>query len=460
MPLIHTRTKSWEAFVVWLILISAIGGVSLLMINSTYARMYADDFCYAVNFDQLGFPGAGLFFYRDWSARFFSNFLVMGFADRPKTIIYLEAATIISLFFSLFVSLRHLPAKKRWLYSVTLALFFMLTIAISAPDFYKSFFWTGSALVLFPIFIMAPIFLAVVLNLIRAETETSRWLVLLGAVLSFCIATTHEVATLGWLLLNCAGLFWSAIQKTKNKSLNQFLIASALATLIGLAVMLFSPGIDNRAQIQHYPGTTPLAQTVLISIRNFFEFLQNIANPYYSFEGNQRPGWLLILGLCGLGWVMDFPLSRNWRSSFFLLCLTMMIILASFVPGAYVFRANIPLRSQMIPVFYLASGAFLLGTTLPKPKNKPLSSALILLVTVSTLLGMRVVIPRLLSIIEPLQSYARAWDARDRQFTGSASIPPRILIPWDAYEQNIHCIEMYYMKTDRPASRKLIDRQY
>ena len=435
---------SWRMITIWVIFVSGLVGIALIIKNSYYARLYSDDFCYAVNYDQLGFPGAALFFYRDWSGRLFSNFLVMGLTDQPRTIIYLIILTIFSLFGAILVVNRTEPTRQRWLYALTASLFLTLTIAIAAPDFYKSFFWICSALILFPAFIMIPVDLTGAFRLIRAKSKYPTFLIIISGLLSFCIATTHEVSAMAWLALNGIGLLWALLRKTKIRHLNYFFIVAIIATLVGVGVLLSSPGIRNRAQIQQYPGATPILQTIPILFKNFFELFHNIATPYYTFESSGRPGWLLIIGAVTVGWLADLHLPRKWGSVLIVLAITIASVFAASFPAAYVYRGNIPLRTQMIPVFFLTMGAFIIGALMPMPKKNVTYNAILLFFITAVLLGMRVVVPQMLSIMEPLQQYASDWDERDQQYIQSTGIPPRIDIPWDEYEQNIDCIELYY----------------
>ena len=263
-------------------------------------------------------------------------------------------------------------------------------------------------------------------------------------ILSFFIATIHEVATLGWMTLLAGWVFWLWVEKSENSVLKRFLIVGFLAAGLGLIVMFLSPGIDNRAAVQHYPGTTPIIETIQIAVRNFFEFFRIIPYPYYAHEAGWQPGWLLLAGMLGIGWVVDFPIQRNWKAAGFVVLLTGAMIYVSLVPAAYVYRGNIPLRSQMIPSFYLTMGAFMLGTVIPKIKNDAITNSILFFIMVAVALGMRIVVPQMLRPMDALEQYAADWDARDLKFQKSSGVPPDIYVPWDEYEQNMNCVQRYY----------------
>ena len=96
-PLFKIEKIPWNRVLLWAALLGGLAGMALIFRDALYARMYSDDFCYAVTFDELGFPGAGLWFYRNWSGRFTSNFLVMAFADMPPAVAFQLILTVLSL---------------------------------------------------------------------------------------------------------------------------------------------------------------------------------------------------------------------------------------------------------------------------------------------------------------------------------------------------------------------------
>ncbi len=444
IPFLKIDNIPWKGITVWLFFICGLISVALILYDSSFARLYSDDLCYAVNFDELGFPGAASFFYRDWSGRFFSNFLVMGFTDQARSIMVLIGLTIISTFSAVYFLLSRKRVIKKCFTAAAGALFFMATISIAAPDFYKSFFWISSIFIMFPIFIIVPIYLLGVFYLLKGRLKKPVLFLMLGAILSFCITTTHEVGAVSFLTLNGLALIWARWEKKSNKHLQWYLIAAIIAGLLGLAVMLSSPGIENRAQIQQYPGSTPILQTIPIVVRNFFAFIRNIHSPYYAFEGAGRPGWLFMLAMVGLGWTLALPFARSWRSALVAAAMTLVIVLAASFPAAYVFRGNIPIRTQMIPTYFMTLGAFFFGALLPKIEQRAITAGLYVLMLTALLLGMVVAIPRLVEIAGPLRQYAQDWDARDAYFRKNPGTPEKIDVPWDEYEQNINCAELYY----------------
>ncbi|MBM3138179.1 MAG: hypothetical protein FJZ98_08335 [Chloroflexi bacterium] len=443
-PLFKSKNFPWERILIWAAFISGLAGMAVIFIDSLYTRMYSDDFCYAISFDELGFPGAGLWFYHNWSGRFFSNFLVMAFTDTPSAVASQIILTILSLFFSLYVLSKSGNSRPYWLAYGSFALFFTLTVSVVTRDFYKSFFWICSSLILFPLFILIPPYIAGIFRLGASENRDFHWLAIPVFFLSFFISTIHEIAVLGWLALNGGVLAWLMAKKIKKKYLKVYLVAGIIAAALGLALMLVSPGNDNRAQVQDYAAAAPIFETLRIALRGMTEFFRGIFEPYYSFQADWRPGWLLILSLVGIGWVVDIPLSRSWRGAAFALIVAGVMVFVSFIPGAYVYRGTIPLRSQMIPSFYLALGSVAFGFLLPRTESKRIANAVVFFILVCLFFGMITAFPQLLDTIKPMREYAAAWDARDAAFKSSAGLPGRIDVPWDEYEQELDCIQLYY----------------
>ena len=132
-------------------------GIGILLINGLSVRMYGDDFCYALQRLSAGWIGASLNFYRIWSARFSSNFLLMGLSDKH----WAPLAQILAILCSFFLAL------KRWLYRanpngwpviIAAALFIPFAAFSITPDLYKSVYWIVSSVAVLPLLALIPLY--------------------------------------------------------------------------------------------------------------------------------------------------------------------------------------------------------------------------------------------------------------------------------------------------------------
>ncbi len=418
-------------------------GMIIILINSNSVRMYSDDFFYAVQLDQMGLWQAAQWFYYNWSASFFSNFLIMGLSHQRSSVFIFLILAILGLFAAWF-SAAEKKSRHRWLSATAIAFLIPLAVLTVTPDMYKTLFWVCSSLSLLPLLIFIPIYLALIARLLTSRQPATNILLAAAALVSFALSTTHEVASLGWLGMHIFGIAWTYLARKKVDDLKKFLIAGLAGTLIGLAVLLASPGVDARVVEQNYPPPPPLTEVIPETIQDFFDFLVMVSAPYYRYHGNFRPGWYMIIAAAGLGWLSDTPLRRSFTDAALVLVLTIGMTAISFFPGAYIMSMPIPFRTQFIPSLYLVLGAFIVGLLLPYATRKQIGDYLVVFLFLVLLFGSRTSIQQLLITMEPVRQYAADWDARDAQIRSTGGNPERIEVPWDEYEQNLDYIRLYY----------------
>jgi len=442
--LFHIEQIPWKTIFLWAALCGGLAGVIVIFQAGTTARIYSDGFCYAVRFADLGFIGSGMWFYRSWSGRFFSNFLVMRLADQPRTILYLILLTALSFWVLLFSLSRSPQRWRNWLVAFSGSFYLFLTLSVVPQDFYKTFLWKTAALIVFPLFILIPIYMAVFFQQLKKEGRTAAWLIVVSFFLSFLISTIHEVATPGWIGLHLAGLIWLIFHYDQHVNAKKYWIAGNAAVILGLIVMLLSPGIEIRASVQQYPLSASILDIIRITMDSFFGFLKRFSKPYYIFQRSWRPSWLLIPGVLGIGWTFLSPFRRNWRTAVLVLTLAILMSISCFIPGAYVYHSTIPLRSEMIPTFYLIFGLFFSGMLMPRPETKAVMNAVLFLMLLSMLFGMTITIQQLRQTTAPLEQHAIDWDQRDSIYKQSSETPAGIDVPWEEYESGIDCMQLYY----------------
>ena len=420
-----------------------IAGMAIIFINSFSVRMYSDDFFYAVQTDRLGLWQSALWFYNNWSASFFSNFLIMGLSHQRLSVFIFLFFVTFGLFAS-WVAAAERQMRHRWLTAGAVSFLIPLAVLTVTPDMYKTLFWVCSSLSLLPLLIFIPIYLALIARLLTGRQPATNFMLAVAMLISFALSTTHEVASLGWLGMHVYGIIWAYLARKKPDDLKKFLIAGLAGTLIGLAVLLASPGVDARVAEQNYPPPPPFFEVISATMRDFFSFLKMVSAPYYRYHGDLRPGWYMIIAVAGLGWLSDTPISRNFTHAVLVLILSTGMAAISFFPGAYIMSMPIPFRTQFIPSVYLVVGAFLFGLLMPRAKRKQIMISMAVFLFIVMLFGSRISIQQLLLTMEPVRQYAADWDVRDAQIRLTGEKPERIDVPWDEYEQNLDYIRLYY----------------
>ena len=373
----------WKKAPPLLIILLAASNLAIIIYNAQFVRIYGDDFANVLKLERLGVWGSGMLFYRTWSGRFFSNFLVMGFSDKP----WAPLAFLLAIQGVLFFTLDRAFKTERRQVSLPLSLLLTAVIYAVTPDMYKSIYWNGTAMYLLPLMLMVPVYLLLAYELGEEHTQMSPSLLFIGIILSFAITTCQESFAIGWLGLHFAGLIRVVAAKPKQNNLGKFLIAGTIGSAAGLTVLLLSPGVASRYIAQEYSTSLNIPLILSNTILYFLRFLRDISRPIYIHHGFIRPGWLLLSALFGFTWLADSPLERSHRAALFALGLSLLMALAAFIPGAVILGDTIPYRTQFIPTMILVFGVFMFGMLLPRPKSQRHKSTIAYLVIVMILAG-------------------------------------------------------------------------
>jgi len=443
LPMMRMTFIHWERMLYIIACLCGTGGLSILLLNTFSSRIYADDFCYALQLAEMGFWRSSLWFYMNWSGRFFSNFLVMGFSPYHQAQFFFLVAIVITSSLCLSAVLAGSGLTKK-LAALAGALLLTLTVMTVTPDVYKSLYWNGSAMVVLPLLVLIPIYLYLLASVHLGQSEEN-WLVrLIVFLLGIAITTTHEVAAVGWVTMHVMALVWLMLCKSKNARFQKILLIGLIAALVGLAVLYFSPGAANRAAEQQFPGGRSIPYLIQKTLEDFFYFLTHISVPYYPYQLDGRPGWLLIAAAAGIGWLLDVPFNRRMAAAMLILLVTLAVVAVSFFPGGYIYSGRIPERTQLIPSTFLVLGVFVAAMHLPRANNQLFKRATILFIGMLMLFGSAASLSELWRTVEPMQQYAADWDARDAAVRLNGATPQRISIPWDEFEQEMGCIREYY----------------
>ena len=421
------------------ILMSALN-LAVIVYDAQFVRIYADDFANVLKLEQFGVWGAAMLFYRTWSGRFFTNFILMEFSNKT----WAPLAFLILIQGVLVMVMRIFLGRGSLVKALAASLLIPLAIYAITPDMYKSLFWNASAMVLLPLLLMIPVYLLLAYHIGIKGSLNPVWLIITGGFLSFAITTSHECAAIGWAGMHLAVLLWFLLTRQKNKNLRGFILAGLLASFAGLAVMVFSPGAATRYAEQEYSTNNNIPAILLNTVGHFIKFFKDISRPIYPYHGFIRSGWLLLVGLFGFAWSINSPFNKSYRTAFLVLALSLAMVLAAFLPGSLILSDTIPLRTQFIPTMYLVFGFFIFGLLLPGPSSQQLRTTVLYLLTVIILTGSAINLVQLSRTVEPMRQYAQDWDARDELVLTTDELPHRLKVPWDEYEQNLGDFRKYY----------------
>ena len=445
--------------------IISISGTSLFLYAATFTRPFADDYCYTNYVRRIGYGPAIIDFYNNWSGRFFSNLLLLGFSEQrfaPLVQILLWVAASALGFYGFFRS--QSGARRFWLSLGSGFVVAFSTLALT-PDILKSTYWIVSSVAVFPVLILLPLIGYILINSYDKQHKYfPNWVIGLGAfILTVASSTTHEVASPGILLLSATGLFIALITPVRQDRPRFFrlLIWITTAAVIGILIVILAPGNYNRQQNQAYPDFPGLWELIRMTWVFTVNFLAGI------FMDPQKGLWLVAVA--GFGFssgkiALAKSQTNRLRLKRLMLCIIPILGFAltasAFVPGAYAMSAEIPARSQIIPTGYVVLTTLMWGyiaaQSIPRSTFHHFGVKLVVsgftALLAITLFGSSIaLLQRAYRVEQHISAYAAAWDARDvdiRSAVADGQLIQDITIPriqsWDGPEQKYHCVRDYY----------------
>jgi hypothetical protein len=435
---ISRRVENFGEYFLWIAFGGGVIAATVLLINGTSVRMYADDFIYTLERLNRGYWTGLVWFYLNWSGRIMSNFLVMGLADWR----WLPFAQITAIIVTTFITFYYL-VKDSLLKKVAAAIFatgwILFAVAAISPDFYKSIYWIVSSTSSLPVMFLIPLYILVVWISENGKKKPNLWLPgSLAALLSLMIATTHEAVVIGWVAAQVFVLIASGVKFKQLKRWQILVLAGAAAGILGFALQVFSPGNLYRGDKQSYTQTVQLLPLLQGTLTYYVSFLKSIP----------ASGWLLLLSLIGVGALIPTGAARSWKWTAAILITAQLISASCFIAGVYIFSGPIPLRTQFIPAAYLAYGMLAAGLFLPRPGSKQVAvSCAVVFAALSVIISIPN-LSRLASTMQPMRQFAQDWDERDALGRQDSANLYMIDIPWEDHEAKFISVQEYYRRID------------
>lgn len=237
----------------WLIAALALAPLLLFAYLGQFSRMMSDDYCQIARGQKMGAWDYMIHKLDTWAGSY-ANWLFKGAMAPLDTLLPRVTPTIIiilwlvGLSWLVFQGLAHLKIDKpRRALSISLS---ALTVAASINAFYspQSFYWYAASVhYTLPLALLA-IYIALAL---WAQTRLSLWAVIAGGLLCFISAGASEIFVVFQLTLLafCLLMSFALLRGAVRRSYALVFGVGWLATLIGLAIQLSSPGIYRRADV-------------------------------------------------------------------------------------------------------------------------------------------------------------------------------------------------------------------
>lgn len=406
--------------------------LGLFAAAGSFARYWADDYCYSAWVRVFGLPGALLDWYNTSGNRLSTLAAVaLSEAFGPAAIRFMALALLAlwacAWWFFLWRSARLLGLRAAPLAWLWLALAQVYFVTLLAPDRLQTIYWRMGALHYSLPLPLLLINLGLLAWAAGREGRGAGWLAAAGGLLAFFAAGLSETfAALQSVLFGlglAALVLWSRLRRRRGAPLGlaaeRKLVALLAAPLAGsvlmMAVMANAPA--NAWRQESLPPPDNLLLIAPYSLRYALDFI------FYTLRGRLVPFVVYLLGMAAFGLLAlraAQPQARNlaWGAAGSLAC-TYLLIASSFAPSALAGLAYPAGRAQMPAAFVLlvgiglaaVLGALLLRRLLP---GLPWRALALLALAACSLYPLRLApIPRQEQAV--LAERAARWDARDAQ---------------------------------------------
>jgi hypothetical protein len=345
-----------------------LAGLGMYAYLGLYFRYWADDWCYNADFRNLGFLETlrGYAYNVTYTPSRYSVTILAGMFY-PVGVFGLQILVPLSLLLwtrGLVRFFKNISAISGFSLSMPqAALLAMMIVYFSvhlAPHLYQSLYWnTGFFTYTFPL-VLAPWVLALVTD--QAALEKPSILKLTLAALLALLAGGFSEASCT-VLVSILALYTIAafIGSRFNKPWAQLTFPSALAALIfaliAMALLIFAPTTQIRAERYEEPASLPELVTLLFNFTRQFVTLS--AKDYQQ---------LLILLLAGLfGFVLSsksgnrINIPKTIGLGLGIFALAVLLVAASLAPSAYIERGLPILRTQIIPRYIMVFAFVAIG---------------------------------------------------------------------------------------------------
>jgi hypothetical protein len=224
-------------------------GTFPFLLNSFFANPWTDDFGYSSTSRAMGFFQAQIYWYRQWTGRYFSTALLSinpmvyghlrGYKLIPPVLIVSLLAAIFWLVHSLTENSRSF--RQKLLFSLAVLFVYLDQMADVRPGLY----WMAASITYQVAAILGLMFFSLIIQIKRGGGGTPNFFSgALAIITAVCLSGTNEVAVA--LLVSILFLI-VMFDRIENKRFDCFLVSILVVTIIASCFALFAPG--NRVRL-------------------------------------------------------------------------------------------------------------------------------------------------------------------------------------------------------------------
>jgi hypothetical protein len=425
-----------------ILLILALFGLAAIIFQSTFTRLWADDFCVASTAKSMSFSEYFKHWYLGWTGRY-SSIIFQGLSALlgVKFVALLPTFIIViwclSLVWSIFPIVRFLDHPAPFLAAFTYSGIFLLFLFNSIPNLFESVFWNIGAisysLPLVGFTIIVGILMRVCLHILTGWGWVFPVILLtiivggLSEVFIAMLITIYTLAILSILLIR---------NPKARKTIWFYMITGLFSAILALMIVWIAPGnaLRQASTSQGQPTTLILLPKVILrsTLIIFYEFLiysrwwilSIVFTPFllsFLTFHNQR---ITVFQSNSIKELYD----QKWFKGILLVGLFVIIIsIAAATPSSYI-QGEYPTRRAMIlPFYFIIIGIMvimsLLGSAVRNfpsinilmEKKPKINYLVFILVIIMIAAGVATVIGQTINSLPDNISYAQLWDQRDQE---------------------------------------------
>lgn len=217
---------------------------------SLYNHPSADDFCFAVKANSLGFWETQLDYYNNWTGRYMATALLTvrptdynALADYKLLPIFLFVLFGASVFIFISKLLPNATLKDRGLLSFVI---FFLYI-FKTPNMSEAFYWLPASITYQLALISTLLLFSVILHLQEQKGKSKIYYTILGSLLCIVTVGFNEISMMLLLIILFLWLLFSSYRK---KKLDWSLLILLLVTIVASGVVVIAPGNAARMSVK------------------------------------------------------------------------------------------------------------------------------------------------------------------------------------------------------------------
>lgn len=237
-------------------------------IISFYNHPSADDFCFADNYNSLGYWQTQLHYYNNWTGRYMATALLTispvdynWLLDYKLLPIFLIMLFGVSIYIFISKLLPNAILKDRLL----LSFFILFLYMFKAPTMSESFYWMSASITYQVASILSLLLFSLVLHLQKQKGVIKIYYTLLGAMLCVAIVGSNEISM---MLLLIVLFLWLVIRSYLRRELDKSLLVLLLVSMVASAIVVLAPG--NMVRMAEKPEKFQLGYSIFKSLNYTF----------------------------------------------------------------------------------------------------------------------------------------------------------------------------------------------